>query len=63
VVVIPIAFGVGLPSWVFPVSVLPLPIAAAVAVLSGGIFDLATVTNRSLVWGYPSPSPWSRSTP
>jgi hypothetical protein len=32
------------------VSVLPLPVAVAVAILTGGVFDMATVANRSLVW-------------
>ena len=50
-VVIPTAFGAGWPAWVFGLSVLPLPIAVAVAILTGGVFDLPTVANRSLVWG------------
>lgn len=50
VVVIPTAFGAGWPPWVFAASVLPLPIAVAAAILTGGVFDLATVANRSLVW-------------
>ena len=48
---IPTAFGSGWPSWVFAAGVLPLPIAVAAAILTGGVFDLATVANRSLVWG------------
>jgi signal transduction histidine kinase len=51
VIVIPTAFGSGWPSWLFAASTLPLPIATAVAILTGGVFDLATVANRSLVWG------------
>ncbi len=51
VIVIPTAFGSGWPTWVFAASTLPLPIATAVAILTGGVFDLATVANRSLVWG------------
>jgi signal transduction histidine kinase len=51
VIVIPTAFGVGWPTWVFAAATLPLPIATATAILTGGMFDLATVTNRSLVWG------------
>ncbi len=50
VVVIPTAFGAGAPQWYFSLSVLPLPVAVAVAILTGGLFDLATVANRSLVW-------------
>lgn len=50
VVVIPTAFGAGWPPWVFAASVLPLPIAVAAAILTGGVFDLATVANRPLVW-------------
>jgi signal transduction histidine kinase len=50
VVVIPPAFATGSPSWVFVASVLPIPVAAAVAIFTGGLFDLATVANRSLVW-------------
>jgi signal transduction histidine kinase len=51
VIVIPTAFGSGWPTWLFAASTLPLPIATAVAILTGGVFDLATVANRSLVWG------------
>ncbi len=51
VIVIPTAFGSGWPTWLFAASTLPLPIAIAAAVLTGGVFDLATVANRSLVWG------------
>jgi signal transduction histidine kinase len=51
VVIIPTAFGVGWPPWVFAAAVVPLPVTVAVAILTGGVFDLATVTNRSLVWG------------
>jgi signal transduction histidine kinase len=51
VAVIPTAFGAGWPSWVFAAAVAPLPAAVAVAILTGGMFDLATVANRSLVWG------------
>jgi signal transduction histidine kinase len=50
VIVIPTAFGAGWPSWVFAASVAPLPLAVAVAILTGGVFDLETVANRSLVW-------------
>jgi signal transduction histidine kinase len=50
VVVIPPAFATGSPSWVFVASVLPIPVAAAVAIFTGGLFDLTTVANRSLVW-------------
>ena len=50
-IVIPTAFGSGWPAWVFAACVLPLPIAVAAAILTGGVFDLATVANRSLVWG------------
>ena len=48
--VIPTAFIAGLPSWLFLASVLPLAAAIAAAILTGGLFDLATVANRSLVW-------------
>jgi signal transduction histidine kinase len=48
--VVPTAFGAGWPSWIFAVSVAPLPVAVVVAILTGGVFDLATVANRSLVW-------------
>jgi signal transduction histidine kinase len=51
VVVIPTAFGSGWPTWLFAASTLPLPITIAAAILTGGVFDLATVANRSLVWG------------
>ena len=51
VIVIPTAFGSGWPTWLFAASTLPLPIATAAAILTGGVFDLATVANRSLVWG------------
>ena len=51
VIVIPTAFGSGWPTWLFAASTLPLPIATAAAILTGGMFDLATVANRSLVWG------------
>jgi signal transduction histidine kinase len=51
VIVIPTAFGSGWPTWLFAASTLPLPIAIAAAILTGGVFDLATVANRSLVWG------------
>jgi signal transduction histidine kinase len=51
VVVIPASFGAGSPGWVFAAAVAPLPVAVAAAVLTGGLFDLATVANRSLVWG------------
>jgi signal transduction histidine kinase len=50
VVIIPSAYGAGAPPWIFAVALLPLPVAVAVAVLTGGVFDLATVANRSLVW-------------
>jgi signal transduction histidine kinase len=50
-IVIPTAFGAGWPDWLFAASVAPLPVAIGVAILSGGIFDLATVANRALVWG------------
>jgi hypothetical protein len=50
-IVIPTAFGSGWPTWVFAACVLPLPVAVAAAILTGGVFDLATVANRSLVWG------------
>jgi len=50
VVIIPSAFGAGAPSWIFAASLVPLPVAVAVAVFTGGVFDLATVANRSLVW-------------
>src|SRR6185369_10139358 len=40
----------GWPPWIFALAIAPLPIAVAVAILSGGVFDLATVANRSLVW-------------
>jgi signal transduction histidine kinase len=50
VVIIPTAFGAGAPPWIFAASLIPLPVAVAVAVLTGGVFDLATVANRSLVW-------------
>lgn len=50
-IVIPTAFGSGWPTWVFAASTLPLPIATAVAILTGGVFDLANVANRSVVWG------------
>jgi signal transduction histidine kinase len=56
VVIIPTAFGAGWPSWVFALSVAPLPVAVAVAILSGGLFDLATVANRALVWSVLSAS-------
>jgi hypothetical protein len=49
VIVIPTAFGSGWPTWLFAASTLPLPIAIAAAILTGGVFDLATVANRSLV--------------
>ncbi len=51
VVVIPTAFGAGWPSWVFAAAVAPVPAAVGVAILTGGLFDIATVANRSLVWG------------
>jgi len=51
VIVIPTAFGSGWPTWIFAATTLPLPIATAAAILTGGAFDLATVANRSLVWG------------
>ena len=51
VIVIPTAFGSGWPTWLFAASALPLPIATAIAILTGGVFDLATVANRSIVWG------------
>jgi signal transduction histidine kinase len=51
VVVIPTAFGAGWPPWVFAAAVAPLPLAVATAILTGGMFDVATVANRSLVWG------------
>ena len=48
---IPTAFGSGWPTWVFAASTLPLPVVTAAAILTGGVFDLTTVANRSLVWG------------
>ena len=51
VVIIPTALGANWPSWVFAAAVAPLPLAVAVAILTGGVFDIATVANRSLVWG------------
>lgn len=51
VIVIPTAFGSGWPTWVFAASTLPLPVVTAAAILTGGVFDLTTVANRSLVWG------------
>jgi signal transduction histidine kinase len=51
IAVIPPAFATGSPAWVFVAAVLPIPVAAAVAIFTGGLFDLATVANRSLVWG------------
>ncbi len=50
VIVVPTAFGFGADPWVFAVAVVPVPIAVAVAILTGGMFDMATVANRSLVW-------------
>ena len=50
VIVVPTAFGFGADPWVFAVAVVPVPIAVAVAILTGGLFDMATVANRSLVW-------------
>jgi signal transduction histidine kinase len=50
VIIIPTAFGAGWPAWVFAAAVVPLPVAVAVAILTGGVFDLSTVANRSLVW-------------
>ncbi len=50
VIVVPTTFLTDLPSWVFVVSVVPIPVATAVAIFTGGVFDLATVANRSLVW-------------
>jgi signal transduction histidine kinase len=44
------AFGAGWPPWIFALAVAPLPVAVCVAILTGGVFDLATVANRSLVW-------------
>jgi signal transduction histidine kinase len=50
VIIVPTAFGAGWPPWIFALAVAPLPVVVAVAILSGGVFDLATVANRSLVW-------------
>jgi signal transduction histidine kinase len=50
VVVLPPAFATGSPAWVFVAAVVPIPVAAAVAIFTGGLFDLASVANRSLVW-------------
>ena len=48
VIVIPTAFGSGWPTWLFAASTLPLPIAIAAAILTGGVFDLATVASGRL---------------
>jgi signal transduction histidine kinase len=40
----------GIPPWLFGVSVLPLPIAIAVAVLQNRLYDLHLAVNRTLLW-------------
>ncbi len=37
-------------SWLFAVTLLPLPIVVGFAVLARGLYDLATAANRTLVW-------------
>ncbi len=37
-------------SWIFQVTAIPLPFAIGFAVLSRGLYDLRTATNRTLVW-------------
>jgi signal transduction histidine kinase len=49
VIAVPVAFA-GLGGWAFDVAALPLPFAIGAAVLTRGLYDLRTATNRGLVW-------------
>jgi signal transduction histidine kinase len=50
-VLLPLAvFAPGVPSWMFALVVLPLPIAIAVAVLTRGLYDLRRAASRGTVW-------------
>ncbi|MFY9932896.1 MAG: GAF domain-containing protein [Streptosporangiaceae bacterium] len=40
----------GVPSWLFGLVLLPLPVAIAVAVLSHGLYDLRRAAQRTLLW-------------
>jgi signal transduction histidine kinase len=49
VIAAPISF-LGAGGWAFAVAALPLPFAIGFAILSGGLYDLRSATNRTLVW-------------
>jgi signal transduction histidine kinase len=40
----------GVPSWLFGLVLLPLPVAIAVAVLAHGLYDLRRAAHRTLLW-------------
>jgi signal transduction histidine kinase len=46
----PLSFVPGAPADLFGIAVLPLPIAVGYAVLAGGLYDLRTAANRTVVW-------------
>jgi signal transduction histidine kinase len=49
VIAAPVALATGA-GWIFSVSVLPLSFAVGVSVLAGGLYELKTAANRTLVW-------------
>jgi len=49
VIAAPISF-LGAGGWAFAVAALPLPFAIGFAILSGGLYDLRSAANRTLVW-------------
>jgi len=46
----PLSFVPGMPSALFSLAVLPLPVAIGYAVLARGLYDLRTATSRTVVW-------------
>lgn len=36
--------------WIFQVTALPLPLAVGYAIVGGGLYDVSTTANRTLVW-------------
>ncbi len=49
VIAAPISF-LGAGGWAFAMAALPLPFAIGFAILSGGLYDLRSAANRTLVW-------------
>lgn len=46
----PLSLAPGMPSALFSLAVLPLPVAIGYAVLARGLYDLRTATSRTAVW-------------